>query len=104
MAIDITCEQVVTLTQATRHVPARRKGKKPAVSTMYRWSMGGVRGIKLETLMVGGTRCTSVQALQRFFERITAATDGTLTSSSTMNRRRAAQVRAADRELDAAGI
>ena len=35
----------------------------------------GVRGIRLESIMVGGTRCTSVQALQRFFDALTAAAD-----------------------------
>jgi hypothetical protein len=29
-----------------------------------------VRGIRLEVIRVGGTLCTSVEALQRFFERL----------------------------------
>jgi hypothetical protein len=64
--------------------------------------MRGVRGVRLETLMVGGTRCTSVEALQRFFERITVATDGTPTSCSTVSRRRRAAA-AAERELTREG-
>jgi hypothetical protein len=102
--IDISTETVVTLTQATRHVPSRRQGAKTAVSTVWRWAMRGIRGVKLETLMVGGRRCTSTEALQRFYERVTAATDGTACPSSLSTRRRQQQVEAAERELEAAGI
>ena len=71
MAIRIADETVVSLTDATKYLPRRRKGKKPAVSTLYRWASVGVRGVTLETLQVGGTLCTSMQAMQRFFERLT---------------------------------
>ena len=69
--IDISSEAVVTLTEATKHLPARRKGKRPNVATLYRWAQVGVRGVRLETLQVGGTKCTSLEALQRFCERLT---------------------------------
>ena len=75
MAIDISSEQVVTLTEATRHLPPRRKGKRPNVATLYRWTNEGVRGIRLEYVMVGATRCTSLQSLQRFFDRLTALSE-----------------------------
>ena len=42
-------------------------------STVHRWHLRGCRGVRLETLMVGGIRHTSHQALERFFDRITAA-------------------------------
>lgn len=102
--IDLSTEHVVTLTEATRHLPRRRKGRKPAVSTLYRWATGGVRGVRLETIMVGGCRCTSTEALQRFVEQLTRAVDGPSTGATSCNRQRQAQVRAAERELEAAGI
>jgi hypothetical protein len=60
-------ENLVSLTEATKLLPRRRKGKRPNVVTVYRWSTIGCRGVKLETIQVGGTRCTSREALQRFF-------------------------------------
>lgn len=70
MGINILTESVITLTEATRHLPNRRRGKKPHVATLYRWAHQGLRGIRLETIQVGGTLCTSHEALQRFFERL----------------------------------
>jgi len=69
--IDLAAETVITLSEATKHLPRRRAGKRPHIATLYRWVQHGVRGTQLETLRVGGTLCTSVQALQRFCERCT---------------------------------
>jgi len=58
----------------------------------------------LETLLIGGKRFSSLEALQRFAERTTAAADGTMTvTNSTPSAQRKAHDRA-NRELDAAGI
>jgi hypothetical protein len=65
--INLAIETVVTLTEATHHLPRRRRGKKPHPSTLYRWSRAG-----LETIRVGGTLCTSIQALQRYCEGLSA--------------------------------
>ncbi|MGP0070011.1 MAG: DUF1580 domain-containing protein [Isosphaeraceae bacterium] len=63
-------DTIVTLTQATALVPPRRRGRKTSVSTFFRWSTNGCRGLILPTLQCGGTRCTSVEALQWFFEAL----------------------------------
>lgn len=65
--IDPFSEQLVTLAEAAGLLPRRRRGRKPAVQTLYRWASHGVRGVCLETIQIGGTRCTSREALQRFF-------------------------------------
>lgn len=39
-------------------------------STIWRWTMKGVRGVKLESLAVGGVRVTSQEAFQRFIEAL----------------------------------
>jgi hypothetical protein len=69
MPIDISREDILSMTQATRCVPPLR-GRQVAVSTLFRWSTAGLNGVRLETIQIGGTRCTSVQALQRFFDRL----------------------------------
>lgn len=68
--IDTTAESVVPLSQAADELPRRRKGRKTHISTLYRWATVGCRGVVLETIQIGATRCTSREALQRFFERL----------------------------------
>ena len=70
--IDIEIESVLSLTEAATKLPHRRAGRRPHVSTLYRWASRGLRGNHLETIQIGGTRCTSVEALQRFFDRLSA--------------------------------
>jgi hypothetical protein len=75
--IDITNEDLKPLADAAAEwVPRRRRGRKCHVSTLYRWATAGCRGIRLETIQVGGTCCTSREALQRFFEALTLARGG----------------------------
>jgi hypothetical protein len=63
-------ETIIPPLKATDDVPRRRRGRKAHVSTIYRWMTAGCRGIVLESIQVGGTLCTSREALQRFFERL----------------------------------
>ena len=64
--ITISSETILSLDEATHRLPKRRGGKRPHIATLYRWAQRGVRGVRLETIQVGGTLCTSVEALQRF--------------------------------------
>src|SRR4051795_534998 len=70
--IDTRNETVVSLAQAADDLPRRRRGRKTHISTLYRWTTSGCRGVRLETIQVGATRCTSREALQRFFERLSS--------------------------------
>lgn len=64
MTIDVDTEVIITLGDACRAVPP--KGVSPA--TMARWIQRGVRGgTRLETILIGGRRLTSREALSRFF-------------------------------------
>jgi hypothetical protein len=74
--IDSTTETLISLTEAAKTVPRRRRGRKTHLSTLYRWATIGVRGIVLETLQCGGSRVTSREALQRFFERLSESRKG----------------------------
>ena len=68
--IDISKEHVIPLAAVAAELPRRRRGRKTHISTLYRWSGPGCRGVILETIQIGATRCTSREALQRFFERL----------------------------------
>lgn len=103
MAIDTLTEAPVTLTAATKFIPRRRAGKKCAVETLYRWTTCGCRGVVLESVQVGGTRCTSREALQRFFDRLTAQSAGNPAPPPAPRSNRRA-VERAERVLDQAGI
>ena len=82
MAINVFTEELFSLRNAARLLPARRRGKTPSLSCLYRWTTVGCRNVILESVNVGGTRCTSRQALGRFIQRLnaTSAVPGTHTS------------------------
>lgn len=104
MAIDPELEQVLTLAEAAKlkWLPKRRAGKRLHVSTVYRWTEQGCRGIVLESIQVGATRCTSVEALKRFFTALNAAAGRP--SAPSPSKAAEKRFREADRKLEAAGI
>ena len=65
--IDSNSEQLLSLADAAKSLPARRSGKRPHLSCIYRWTTTGCRGVVLECIQIGATRCTSREALGRFF-------------------------------------
>lgn len=69
--IDLTNETPLTLTRATKYVPARR-GHRVAPSTVWRWIVYGHKGVKLEGLRTPAGWFTSVEALGRFFAELAA--------------------------------
>lgn len=108
MAIDARHEEVFPLSQAYKRAEPLI-GKRLAQSTFYRWASRGVKGIRLETRFLGVGRYTSTEALQRFFDRLTEATDShrggvIATESKAKGCNRKAEIERAERELDLAGI
>jgi hypothetical protein len=71
MSIDASVEQLISLREAARMLPRRRRGKRPHISCLYRWTTTGCQGVILESVMVGGTRCTSREAVGRFIMCVT---------------------------------
>ena len=57
---------VFTLTKACQTLFPNRVN----VSTARRWALGGVRGVVLETFVIGRERYTTPQAVDRFLRRI----------------------------------
>ena len=98
--IDITIEQPISFNQAAKFLPDDRR---PGFSTWWRWSTRGIRGVKLETILIGGRRCTTAEAVARFFEHTTAAASGQPVPART-NRQREAAIRRAEKECEASGI
>ena len=86
-------ESLITLTQASNRLPTR-----PHVSTIWRWYTRGVRGVRLETIVIAGRRLTSIEALDRFAAATTAAADGQPAPVRTPRQREQA-IAAAERRL-----
>ena len=102
--IDIATETILTLSEAAVWLPRRWRGQRTHVSTLYRWTVSGCRGVVLEHIQIGSTRATSREALQRFFDRLTDGGESqmpsTLSRSLAQRRRRS---EAAAKELERIG-
>ncbi len=99
MSIDLATENLKTLNDAANTLP----GGAIHVSTIHRWRLKGVRGVRLETILRGGTRYTSVEAIERFFAATTAAADGNIPPSPTPSQRER-EISRAEREATEAGF
>ena len=71
--IDTAVENLIPLRDVPRLLPPRPNGKRLHISSVYRWTLRGVKGVRLETVKIGGTAYTSREAIQRFSERLTGA-------------------------------
>ena len=60
--INLSRETLIPLTQAAKLIP----GCGVHISTLHRWRLRGIRGVRLETILIGGKRFTSVEAIDRF--------------------------------------
>ena len=92
-------EHLLTLSAAARELPGP-SGRGVHVATLWRWAHRGVRGIRLESVMIGGIRYTSREALERFVAATTAAADGSRPAPQTRtSRQRQRAIESAEREL-----
>ena len=101
--IDVVREKVFPLREAPSSLPRCRAGRKTHVATLFRWASKGLRGIRLETIKVGGSTCTSAEALQRFFERLTEPESTTETTPQATAARQL-ELERVDRELGKLGV
>jgi hypothetical protein len=91
----ISNESLIPVSDAPKHVPGR-----PHIATIWRWIQRGCRGVRLETWLVGGRRFTSLEAIDRFIERTTAAAAPELACAVPTPRQRRRAIDQANRELD----
>ena len=72
MSIDFETERCIPIGEAPKNIPGR-----PSLASVYRWMTDGVRGgVRLESIVVGGQRFTSIEAIGRFIERTTRNSPG----------------------------
>ena len=94
--IDLQNEEIIPL--APKAFPSR-----PSIPTIWRWQGRGVGGVRLETIVIGGRRFTSREAIDRFIAATTAKRDGPPVSLRSPAARQRAILKA-ERELRDAGI
>ena len=108
MAINVVSEKIIGLKEAIRLLPKTNDTKTLHVSTMFRWILRGLRAkdgfvVRLESVKIGGRICTSQEALQRFFDRLSGNLHE-VTPPTVTSRQRLRQIKAAEEELRRAGI
>jgi hypothetical protein len=96
--IDIQTETIVSISEARQHVPGQ-----PSVPTLWRWVLSGTRAGKLESVLIGGRRYTSIEAIQRFAHQSTAGADGKAVTTQTAAQRKLA-IQQAEAACDRDGI
>jgi hypothetical protein len=103
--IDTRTENLFPLAELPDHWPLLPGGRRLHRSVGYRYATKGVgpRRDRLEIVVMGGTRYTSSEAVQRFVERLTEAQDAAPVLRPTTRERDRRRADAA-RILDAAGI
>lgn len=99
--IDSTSEHLLSLREAADSLP----GGAIHVTTIHRWCKRGIRGVRLETILRGGIRYTSSEAIDRFFTATTEAAAGkAVTGPVRTLRQRERDKATAHRKLAEAGI
>lgn len=88
--IDIETEQMLSI-KAAREWLRGRTGHAPHRNTIRDWARVGLKGVVLETVRIGGTVYTSVEAMQRFSDRRQGP------DAVTPSRRRTREIEAANR-------
>lgn len=98
MSIDVDSETLIPFCEARSAFPG---GKRLSLATLHRWRLHGVRGTKLETVLIGGSRYTSAEAISRFVRAQNVDQSPAPAITPTQRRR---QAEAANKILAEAGL
>lgn len=96
MAIDCDIETLISFSDARSAFPGIKR--RLSLATLHRWRLSGVRGVKLETILIGGLRFTSREAIARFIAAQNESTTPVTPGLTAQQRRR--QSEAAHSELE----
>jgi len=91
MKNDLLSECRVSMTELARQLGV-------TIPTIWRWRQRGIRGIRLETYMLGGRRFTTQEAHRRFVDATTAAANGEQIQAPTSCQREA-EINRAENDL-----
>jgi hypothetical protein len=100
---DPDSDELRPLAVLARQIPNRSGTAGVNASSVWRWTLKGLKGRKLRTQFCGGIRMSSGRWLAEFFASVTAVANGEQPIVQTAKQRERA-VRQAEAELEAAGI
>lgn len=80
--IDIEHEKLIAIHDVPKVLPPDHNRKRIHKSAVYRWMQRGRGGVRLEWIKIGGTRYTSLEALQRFADACTRSETSTASEPS----------------------
>ena len=89
--IDLNKEKPLSLKDACLH----RMLNRPNISTIWRWITVGTRGVKLESVLIGGQRYTTDAAIQRFIRNLNTDQPAVTEDAASRTDALRAQLRAA---------
>lgn len=89
----------LTLPEAAASLPSR-----PHLSTLHRWRLRGIRGVRLRTCLIGGRRFTRPEWLHEFVIASSHAGESSRPPGAAPTTAREQAVSSAHAALDAAGI
>jgi hypothetical protein len=101
--IDLNREHPLTLIAAAATMPGFSKAKTICYRTIWRWAAKGLKGVRLETVCVGGQRYTTREAVQRFLDSLTAVRNE-IVSPAAEERRNRLNPRRASKAASAAAM
>lgn len=64
--IDMTTEQLLPLSKVPGYLEKRGLGRRVSIQAVHRWAHHGAGGVVLESIRIGGTTVTSIEAMQRW--------------------------------------
>jgi hypothetical protein len=73
--------ELITLTEAAKRFPSRRRGRPAHVSSLIRYVTRGLKGHRLRAVKAGATWCTTLEWLEEFFAELAS---GAIESSAQM--------------------
>ena len=65
-------DDLIPLAELVKHIPLSRRGKRRHVSTVYRYTLRGVRGVRLDSQQLPDGKYTTLAAWTQFVQRLTA--------------------------------
>jgi type IV secretory pathway TrbF-like protein len=98
MSINVETEDLIPFSEARTAFPG---GRRLSLQTLHRWRLSGVRGVRLETCVVGGLRYVSRESIFRF---IAAQNASESPAPAITAKQRRTQAESANRVLQEAGI
>jgi hypothetical protein len=105
--IDLSTQTTFPLSDLRKHVPPRRGGKPLNIATGFRWAKDGARAadgtrVRLPIIQIGGTKCTSLEALQWFCDQLTGG-GGTAPIASRTSAARRREIEKANLDCEQRG-